>query len=141
MDVSRFTSINTARGAWSLIQDLGSTAAKAAAMHPMAEANRAAPMALASGTAGSHDDVAQPVHAGMGLEQVQQIVAQAAASVLGTDAEGGSHVQSPAVFCRHIVAGNIVQLLLCVPSSIGTLLRLCSQFADVMDSERGTSLM
>lgn len=82
MDAARFIGVNTARGPWSLIQDLSTTSAKPAALP--------APAAPVAGLAGSMVQAPTARHAlpSIGLEQVQQIVAQAAASVLGTDAEG-----------------------------------------------------
>ena len=85
MDIPRFVSINTARGAWSLVEDLGRTSAQ-----PMQSIPGEAGAALLppSGATGVHAAVALPAAASVGLEQVQQIVAQAAANVLGTDVEG-----------------------------------------------------
>lgn len=83
MDVARFIGVNTARGPWSLIQDLSTTSAKPPA--PIA-----APVSPAAGLVGSMVQAppARQALPSVGLEQVQQIVAQAAASVLGTDADG-----------------------------------------------------
>ena len=83
MDVPRFIGVNTARGPWSLIEDMGTTSAMAPS---------GASAIMPSNVQLPAPDL-PPTMPSVGLEQVQQIVAQAAASVLGTDAEGETPAQ------------------------------------------------
>ena len=83
MDVPRFIGVNTARGPWPLIEEMGTTSATAP--------SGAAAMVPAGAQLPALD--VSPAMPSVGLEQVQQIVAQAAASVLGTDAEGETPAQ------------------------------------------------
>lgn len=83
MDVQRFASVNQAKGAWSLLEQLAwAPAASVAAAADVAATVSVQPARRAAAAART------PARPGMSLEAVQKVVREAVISILGTEPEG-----------------------------------------------------